>query len=320
MADRLLKFLFSNAPVRGEVVRLDGAWQRMIRFHDYPLAVTALLGQMTAAAALLAANIKFNGTLILQIHGDGPVRLLVAECQPGFRLRATAKLTEGAVIAGDAGLADLVNVHGNGRCAITLDPRDRLPGQQPYQGVVPLTGDSIATALESYMRQSEQLDTRLWLAAGATAAAGVLLQRLPREGGTAAGTRAYGKQPAQHPGEQAGEDDDAWPRATLLAGTLSAAEMLAEPAETIARRLFWEEQLQHAAPATPQFSCSCSRERIGRMLTSMGREEVDAILAEHGRVEVTCDFCNAQQVFDPVDVGQLFATGVSHEADAGQRH
>jgi molecular chaperone Hsp33 len=307
VADRLLKFLFDRAPVRGEVVQLDAAWQRMIRFHDYPAPVIALLGQMTAAAALLAANIKFNGALTLQIHGDGPVRLLVVECQPDFRLRATAKLHEGAVIPAAAGLAELVNVHGRGRCAITLDPRDRLPGQQPYQGVVPLEGDSIATALETYMRQSEQLDTRLWLAASSTIAAGVLLQKLPREGGSAAAA-------------QSERDDDAWPRATLLAGTLTPDELLAVPADGLVQRLFWEERLNHAPAATPQFACSCSRERIGRMLLSLGRAEVDSILAERSAVEITCDFCNASQTFDAVDVGQLFATGKTDSAASERPH
>jgi molecular chaperone Hsp33 len=304
MSDRLLKFLFHGAPVRGEVVQLDSAWQRMIRFHDYPAPVTALLGQMTAALALLAANIKFNGALTLQIHGDGPVRLLVAECQPEFKLRATAKLAEGATIAADATLRELVNRHGNGRCAITLDPRDRLPGQQPYQGVVSLAGESIAAALENYMRQSEQLDTRLWLAANGEVAAGVLLQKLPTEGGTAAAAPVT--------------DDDAWPRALTLAETLTPDEMLSVPADQLVRRLFWQEQLQHVPPVTPQFECSCSRERIGRMLRSMGRTEVDSIVAERGEVEITCDFCNARQVFDAVDVGQLFATGSTDEP-AGER-
>jgi molecular chaperone Hsp33 len=307
VTDRLLKFLFRDAPVRGEVVRLEDAWQRMIQFHDYPAPVTSLLGQMTAAAALLAANIKFNGALTLQIHGDGPVRLLVVECQPDFRLRATAKLHEGAPIPTVAGLTDLVNVHGNGRCVITLDPRDRLPGQQPYQGVVPLEGDSIAGALESYMRQSEQLDTRLWLAAGDRVSAGVLLQKLPREGGTAVSAGAT-------------QDDDAWPRASMLAGTLTPEELLAVSPEMLVKRLFWEERLDHATPATPQFSCSCSRERIGRMLRSMGRDEVDSIVAERGSVEVTCDFCNARQNFDAVDVAQLFATGMTVEADSERPH
>jgi len=304
VSDRLLKFLFRGAPVRGEVVRLEDAWQRMIQFHDYPPAVRALLGQMTAAAALLAANIKFNGALTLQIHGDGPVRLLVVECQPDLRLRATAKLREGAQVAADATLADLVNARGNGRCAITLDPLDRLPGQTPYQGVVPLQGDSIATALESYMRQSEQLDTRLWLAADGRAAAGVLLQKLPHEGGAV-------KSP---------QDEDAWPRASMLAATLTPAELLSVSAETVVQRLFWEEHLDPAPAATPSFQCSCSRDRIGRMLRSLGRDEVDGIIAERGDVEVTCDFCNARQRFDAVDIGQLFATGSTDALPGARPH
>jgi molecular chaperone Hsp33 len=265
----------------------------VIEHHDYPAPVLALLGEMTAAATLLAANIKFNGALTLQVHGDGPVKLLVVECQPDFRLRATAKLREGSDIAPGAGLRALVNAHGQGRCAITLDPLERLPGQQPYQGIVPLAGDSIAHALETYMRQSEQLDTRLWLAADDKVASGVLLQKLPAEGGRAAQSH----------------DTDAWDRTTTLASTLTLPELLANGPEALVRKLFWQERLEHGAAFQPSFQCSCSRERIGRMLLSLGREEVEDIMREQGHVEVTCDFCNKAQMFDAVDVGQLFATG-----------
>lgn len=304
MSDRLLKFLFHDAPVRGEVVRLAEVWQQVIEHHDYPAPVLALLGQMTAAAALLAANIKFNGALSLQIEGDGPVRLLVVECQPDFRLRATAKLRANAPVPADATLRTLVNAQGQGRCAITLDPQDRQPGQQPYQGIVALTGDSIAHALESYMRQSEQLDTRLWLAADTRAASGVLLQKLPAEGGRAAQAR----------------DTDAWDRTTTLAGTLTPPELLDNDPEQLVRKLFWQERLEHGAAFAPRFECRCSRGRIGRMLLSLGRGEVEDILREQDRVEVTCDFCNKAQVFDAVDVGQLFATGDSRNEVPERRH
>ncbi len=304
MSDRLLKFLFYDAPVRGEVVRLAEVWQQVIEHHDYPAPVLALLGQMTAAAALLAANIKFNGALSLQIEGDGPVRLLVVECQPDFRLRATAKLRADAPVPADATLRTLVNAQGQGRCAITLDPQDRQPGQQPYQGIVSLTGDSIAHALESYMRQSEQLDTRLWLAADARAASGVLLQKLPAEGGRAAQAR----------------DTDAWDRTTTLAGTLTPPELLDNDPEQLVRKLFWQERLEHGAAFAPRFGCRCSRGRIGRMLLSLGRGEVEDILREQDRVEVTCDFCNQVQSFDAVDVGQLFATGDSRNEVPERRH
>jgi len=303
--DTLLKFTFHNAPVRGEVVRLDQAWQAMTAFHGYPAPVMRLLGEMTAAAALLATNIKFAGSLIMQVHGDGPVSLLVVECQPDLRMRATAKLREGTRIDPNAGMRELVNAAGQGRCAITLDPADRLPGQQPYQGIVGLEGDSIARALETYMRRSEQLESRFWLAADARCCAGVLLQKLPGEGG-----RATLAEP----------DSDAWERTTTLASTLTTPELLTLDAETVTRRLFWQERLDHYRPLAPRFECRCSRERIGRMLLSLGHEEVDSIIAELGRVEVTCDFCNARQAFDAVDVAQLFRTGSANEATAGAPH
>ncbi len=305
MADTLLKFTFHNAPVRGEVVRLDAAWRAMTAHHDYPAPVMRLLGEMTAAAALLASNIKFAGALILQIHGDGPVSLLVVECQPDLRLRATAKLRDGAVIGADAGMRELVNATGQGRCAITLDPTDRLPGQQPYQGIVALRGESIAHALETYMRQSEQLESRLWLAADAQACAGVLLQKLPGDGGRAAAAEM---------------DEDAWDRTTTLASTLTSPELLRQDADTITRRLFWQERLDPYQPLRPRFACRCSRERIGRMLLSLGLEEVESIVAEQGRVEVTCDFCNARQQFDAVDVAQLFRTGSSAPIETNAPH
>lgn len=304
MSDSLLKFLFQRAPVRGGIVRLDATWKQMTAFHDYPAPVTRLLGEMTAAVALLATNIKFNGTLVLQIHGDGPVKLLVVECQPDVGLRATAKLRDDAVIDDIDGLQSLVNRHGHGRCAITLDPRDPKPGQQPYQGVVPLEGNTIAQALQAYMRRSEQLDTHLQLAADGEIAAGLLLQKLPREGGRGIVI-----------------DEDAWHRALALAATLGAAELLAQPPDTLAHRLFWQEPLEAYAPITPRFQCTCSRDRIGRMLVSLGRAEVDSIVAEQGRVEVTCDFCNAKRVFDAIDVAQLFTTGSAAEIeDAARPH
>ncbi|UCG99039.1 MAG: Hsp33 family molecular chaperone HslO [Burkholderiales bacterium] len=303
MDDTLLKFLFRDAPVRGEIVRLRDSWQQILANHRYPAPVTRLLGEMTAAAALLAANIKFDGALILQIQGNGPVRLLVVEVQPQMRLRATAKLRETAVIDARATLQQLANPDGDARCAITLDPTGRRPGQQPYQGVVPLAGETIAAVLENYLRQSEQLDSRLWLAADETVASGVLLQKLPQDGGSAARP-----------------DLDAWPRVSALTATLSEPELLTLAPEALAHRLYWEEQLEHFAPLAPRFECNCSRQRSGRMLVSLGREEVDSILAELGQVEITCDFCNARYRFDAVDIGQLFAAGSVREPAASTRH
>ena len=293
MSDRLLKFLFHGAPVRGELVRLHEAWQQMTARHDYPDPVALLLGEMTAAAALLSTTIKFNGSLIFQIHGDGPVRLLVAECRPDLTIRATAKLHDDAVIPDGAGLRELVNAHGRGRCAITLDPSDPKPGQQPYQGVVCLDGNSIREVLENYMRRSEQLDTRLWLAASRSTIAGMLLQRLPR------------------PADGDPADEETWQRAATLANTLSEKELLAVAPDELLHRLYSQERLNAFASLTPRFQCTCSRARIGRMLLSLGRDEVDSIVAEFGTVSVTCEFCKSVHGFDAVDVGELFATGTN---------
>lgn len=302
MSDRLLKFTFHGAPVRGELVRVADAWREMTAHHAYPAPVKRLLGEMVAAAALLASNIKFNGALVMQVHGDGPVKLLVVECQPDLALRATAKFGADP-IADDASMRSLINRHGRGRFAITLDPRDPMPGQQPYQGIVPLDGDTMAEVLETYMRQSEQLETRLVLAADEEVSAGLLLQRLPDSGG-AAGVI----------------DEDAWDRVTTLGATLRRDELLQHAPEILARRLYSQEVLAHQATLAPRFSCRCSRERIGRMLVSLGREEVDSIIEELEKVTVTCDFCGRQYSFDAVDVAQLFASGETAEADDSRRH
>lgn len=302
MSDRLLKFMFRGAPVRGELVRVTDAWREMTAHHQYPAPVKRLLGEMVAAAALLASSIKFNGALVMQVHGDGPVKLLVVECQPDLSLRATAKFSEHAVAA-SATMRELINRSGRGRFAITLDPRDPVPGQQPYQGIVPLDGDSMADVLESYMRQSEQLETRLVLAADEDVSAGLLLQRLPDTGGTVGDI-----------------DEDAWDRVTTLGATLSAEELLRLSPENLARRLYSQEVLDVQATLAPRFACRCSRERIGRMLVSLGREEVDSIIAELATVTVTCDFCGRQYSFDAVDVAQLFASGETIEADARLQH
>jgi molecular chaperone Hsp33 len=302
------KFLFEGLPVRGMLVRLTDSWQEILRRRQeaggYPAAVTELLGEMAAAATLMQANIKFNGALILQVQGDGPVKLAVAEVQPDLAFRATAKVV-GDVPAG-AQLEALLNVHGQGRCAITLDPRDRLPGQQPYQGVVPLHGDrreplqQVQAVLEHYMLQSEQLDTRLILAANDELAAGLLIQRLPVEGeGNLAGAR--------------NEDriglDEAFNRIALLAATLTREELLTLDADTVLRRLFWEETLRRFEPQRPRFACTCSRDRVRNMLRGLGREESDSLIAERGLVEVGCDFCGLQYRFDAVDVGEMFTPG-----------
>ncbi|WP_374569469.1 Hsp33 family molecular chaperone HslO [Ideonella sp.] len=308
--DELHKFLFEGLPVRGMLVRLTDGWRESLARREtvgpFPPPVRALLGEMAAAATLMQANIKFNGSLILQVFGDGPVKLAVAEARSDLSFRATAKVI-GEVPDG-AQLEAMLNVHGKGRCAITLDPQDRLPGQQPYQGVVPLHGDrreplqQLSQVLEHYMLQSEQLDTRLVLAANDEVAAGLLIQRLPIQGeNNLSGINVANE-------DQIGQSEG-FNRIAHLAATLTAAELLTLDANTILRRLFWEEQVLRFEPLAPSFACSCSRTRVRAMLGGLGREEADSILAERGNIEIGCEFCGQQYHFDAVDVGELFTPG-----------
>jgi molecular chaperone Hsp33 len=296
--DTLQKFIFDNGAVRGEFVEISDTWREIQARHDYPPAVKTVLGEMVAAAALLSANLKFNGSIIMQIHGDGPVRLMVVECDSELRLRATAKLVEGAEIPAGANLTSLLNVHGKGRFVITLDPADKMPGQQPYQGIVPLDGEDAATVIENYMLRSEQLDTRLWLAADDNVSRGLLLQKLPRHSGK------------DDQVEQASETEDleTWNRAVMLASTLKREELLSTDIQTLMNRLFWEEQVRVFEPQHPQFNCSCTREKVGNMLKMLGKQEVDDALKELGQLGINCDFCGKHYEFDKVDCAQLFAS------------
>lgn len=298
-------------PVRGMIVRLDDAWVEVLKRRavsstgPYPPAVQQMLGEMTAAGALMQGNIQFNGALIMQIQGDGPVKLAVAEIQSDLRLRATVTL-RGEVTEG-AGLAELVNRQGQGRCAITLDPLGRQPGQQPYQGVVPLTDDheqplqKLSEVLELYMRQSEQLETKLVLACNEHLAAGLLIQRLPIQG---AGN-LEGLPPSKRAEIEQLEED--YNRIATLAASLKTEELLSLDVDTILRRLFWEEKLQRFEPElVPRFHCTCSRERVSQMIESLGEDEAQDIIAEQGAITVDCDFCGSRYVFDSVQASQIF--------------
>ena len=278
--DSLQRFLFEGAPVRGEIVHLDSTWRAVLERHRYPAPLRAVLGQLMAAAALLSATLKFEGSLILQIQGSGAVKLIVVECTSEQTMRATAKW-EGELP--NAGFRELV---GGGRFAITIVPTDTT---QSYQGIVALEGDTVSAVLEHYMATSEQLETRLWLASNDEQAGGLLLQRLPGE---------------------AGNDPDAWNRAVKLSETVTERELLTLPARQIVRRLFHEEDIRVFESRIVSFRCSCTRDRVVNMLRMLGHDEVHSIIDERGSVEVTCEFCNRQYAFDPVDAEQVFAAEV----------
>lgn len=302
----LQRFSFDGMPVRGALVRLEGAWREVLRRRErtgsFPTAVRELLGEMSAAGALMQSSIKFDGALVLQLRGDGPVRMAVAEVSSALAFRATAQVV--GEVAADASLDAMINVEGGGRCAITLDPLDRSRQQMPYQGIVPLEGEHgdalprLADALEFYMRQSEQLATHFVLAASDDAAAGLMLQRVP--GG---GTQAY----SEARDIEAVEREADFERIVALGTSVTRDELLALDLRTMLKRLFWQEPLRAYNPDPVLFRCSCDRERVRGMLRGLGRAEVDDIIAERERVEVGCEFCGEQYHFDSVDAREIFA-------------
>jgi molecular chaperone Hsp33 len=249
--------------------------------------------------------------LVLQLHGEGPLKLAVVEVQSDLCLRSTAK-TIGEVTPGMP-FEDMANQNNLGRCAITLDPVGRRPGQQPYQGVVSLYDDhkqslkKFSDVLAHYMLQSEQLDTTLVLAANDKVAAGLLIQRLPMGGiANLGGSKTMAEEDA------IGQSED-YNRIAILANSLTNEELLQLTPEKVLHRLFWQEQVRHFAPEpghdSPRFVCSCNRERVSNMIRSLGREEADSILSERELIEVGCDFCGQQYRYDAIDAAQLFIPG-----------
>lgn len=306
-SEDLHRFVFDGSPVRGAIVKLGSPWRAALACRaqagSFPAPVRALLGEMSAAAMLMQSNIKFDGKLLLQLHGDGPLKMAVAEVRSDLRFRATAQVVD--TIAPHASLQELVNVGGAGRCAITLDAADRPEGTLPYQGVVPLHGDqreplnALSQVIEHYMLQSEQLDTRLILAADDEVAAGLLLQRLPLSEAE--------KRAGADDEDQIGRNED-FNRIATLAASLSRKELLDLDVDTVLHRLFWQESIVRYQARAADFACSCDVERVRQMLIGLGRGELDDIIAERQKIEVGCDFCGQQYRFDAIDVAAMFRT------------
>jgi molecular chaperone Hsp33 len=304
--DSLQIFVFDGAPVRGEIVNIRDSWQAILARKDYPPAVKKLLGDLVAAGVLLCGTLKFNGSMIIQAQGNGAVRLLVLECNEHLVIRATAKLNEDidlSTLPDDANLSDLINPDGQGRLVITLDPADRKPGQNPYQGIVALSDDgepvkTIAQAITLYMRDSEQLETRLWLASDEDSCGGLLLQRLPNMGGQ-----------LKMDDEMAAEG---WSRLQILSDTVTDEELLSLEPKVLMNRLYLDESAHHGVRSFDErpikFGCRCSRIKVADMLKMLGEEEVNSILLEKDSVETNCDFCGQVYIFDAVDCKQIFAS------------
>lgn len=281
--DSLHRFVFEHLPIRGHLVHLDASWKALLEHRKYPDAIRDTLGDAVAASVLLAATLKFDGHLSLQLQGDGPMHMLLAQCTSSLGVRGLARYRE------EKDSRHLPNLIGAGQLLVTLDNNN---DEQRYQGVVTISGDRLAQSLESYFANSEQLPTRLWLHANADGASGMLLQRLPA-----------GAEHAQV------DVDDAWNRIQLIADTLKTEELSRLSDREILRRLFSEDDVRLFEPAPVFFRCTCSHQRVTGMLQSLGEEEVRTVLAEQGVVQVHCDFCNRAYEFDSVDVGKLFAPG-----------
>ncbi len=277
-SDQLQRFIFDGTPVRGQWVNLDASWRKALENLDVEPFARDQLGQALAAVCLLASTLKIDGSITLQIRGQGAIHLLVAQARSDNSLRGLVRQNS-RVRDESAALSEIFEAE---RMVITIDSGKG----KPHQGIVPLTGHSIAEALEAYFEHSEQLPTRLWLAADESSAAGILLQRLPSQEDSA--------------------DADAWDRTSQLASTVQAEELLRLPAEEVLYRLFHEEELRLFEPAPLRFQCGCSAQRTRDMIRSLGVDEARSILQEQGAIEVHCEFCNAEYRFDSVDVEQLF--------------
>ncbi|MGS2724619.1 Hsp33 family molecular chaperone HslO [Porticoccus sp. GXU_MW_L64] len=284
-SDKLQRFVFDHCDIRGEIITLEQSYQAVLQTGQYPRAVQQLLGEFLAAAGLLSATLKFDGVITIQARGDGPLKLIVADCTRHHNLRAVAELNSDDLSGANPDEYSLAELIGNGQLAITIDPSR---GER-YQGIVPLEQPTLAGCLEHYFQQSEQLPTRLWLNANGQRAAGLFLQALPQ----------------QTASEE--QNQQQWQHLTQLAETISPQEQLQLAHQDQLYRLFHQDAVRLFDTTDLQFACSCSQQRTAQMLVKMGREELHSILAEQGRIEVNCHFCNQQYRFDGNDINQLFS-------------
>jgi molecular chaperone Hsp33 len=302
--DCLHRFLFEHYPIRGHIVHLDASWRALLEHREYPPVIRDTLGEAVAASVLLAATMKFDGTLSLQLKGQGPMHLMLAQCSDALGVRAVARYKDAEF------RPDLASLSGEGSLTVTVENEDL---SQRYQGIVPLTGERLSDCLRNYFESSEQLPTRLWLHADENGASGLLLQRLSDDSvkSRTVGSRAHEVNRA--------EIDDAWNRVQMLGDTLKPEELQTLSDRNLLRRLFAEDDVRLFESAPVFFKCRCSRERVVGMLKALGPEEVRSVLVEQGHVEVRCDFCNRAYRFDSVDVEQLFAGTATPTTDAPDR-
>jgi len=281
--DQIQRFIFTDTDIRGELVHLESSFADVLATHEYPPAVQQLLGEFIAAATLLSATLKFEGLLSIQAKGSGPISSIMAECTDEQQIRAIATLADESTVD-LAQPADITTLLQGGVLAITIDP---AKGQR-YQSMVPLNGATLATCLDSYFAQSEQLPSRFWLACHQQRAAGMLLQILP------------GDASATHP------DSADWQHITTLAETLTTEELTDLDNQDLLYRLFHQEQVQLYPTSPVRFECSCSRERSITALCSLGQIEVARLFTEQEAVTIDCQFCHQTYHFSERDLPELF--------------
>ncbi len=292
--EQVQRFLFENRPVRGHWVGIGQGWQDLRQFREYSPPVQELLGQAVCASLLLAATLKFKGTLTLQIQGNGAMGLLVAQCTHDFRYRALARSqSEGAATSLTPEVFRWL-IGDEGRLTVTIEAEER---DLRYQGVVPLSGHSLATCLEQYFASSEQLPTRVRLAANGSQAAGLLVQQLPGSGGAAVDAE-----------EEAGT---AWADAQASLEAVTAADLLHFTGEELLLQDFRQHDVRVFPGVPARFECRCDNARVDNMLRGLGQDEVRDVLKEQGAVTVTCDFCNRPYQYDAAAVEALFADGAA---------
>lgn len=290
--DRVRRFTLERLPIRGHAVRLAQSWLDLREHQQYPAPVQALLGEAVSAIVLLAATLKFEGTLTLQLQGKGLVNLLVAQCTSDFKVRGMARHDS---IGDDAGFRSLT---GDGQVVVTVEATDRASS---YQGVVPIVGNSLAESLEAYFLQSEQLPTRVVLAASPGVVAGMLVQRIPGEGG---------KEPIDPAALEA-----AWMKADHAMRGITRVDLLEDNLEQRLVRMFGDDEVRVFGGQAVVHECRCSRERVANVLRSLGAEEVKSVIEEQGNVTVTCEFCQRPYKFDVIDIEQLFNDSAPRGSD-----
>ena len=277
MNNYIQRFLLENLDIRGAVVHLDSVWQQMLKGRNYPQPVIGLVGDISTTTLLLGDNLKQPGRLTVQLKGDGPVSMLVIDCNEELFLRGMAKCEP---VIPPQPVPDLL---GHGQLVLTLD---MFSMREAYQSIVPLDGNSIAEIFEHYFRQSEQLPSRLFLATSSEAISGILLQKLPTTDE---------------------KDPDGWTRAEALAATVQDRAMFNLPATEILSRLFFEETIRVFDAQVVNYGCQEDQTKIYNMLQSLGREEVDAILREQGEIVIHDDICNREYRFDAMTIEAIFS-------------